>query len=99
MLPGDSHWENQRTLDAFDYEFVTGKLCKSTVSWLVEDIVPNKAIPGDYFAAFEPVNFSYLEGERTDGYLTHLNDSATFTEDKPYCAASQNGTDLLITSL
>ncbi|OAA56216.1 Concanavalin A-like lectin/glucanase [Niveomyces insectorum RCEF 264] len=95
------NWSNlNRTEQAFNRDISTGgTMCGKTVSWFVEDLVPIKAAPGDYFAAFEPVHFMLLEGEKVDGNTVHFDTStANFTTEQALCKVAQEGTDLTITS-
>lgn len=74
-------------------------MCGKYVSWLVEDLVPSDGGPGDFFAAFEPVRFTLLEGQRADGNTTDFDAAtASFTTESTLCKVDESGTDLVITS-
>jgi hypothetical protein len=97
-----SNWSNlNRTDQFFDKDVPTASsMCGQSVSWLVEDLVPFKAGPGDFFAAFEPVHFSVLEGDRMDGNSTRFDPAtANFTTEKALCRVdSEAGTAMVVTS-
>ncbi len=74
-------------------------MCGKSVTWFVEDLVPYKAGPGDFFAAFEPVLFRLLEGERIDGNTVRFDSStANFTTEHALCKVDQSGTEMTVTS-
>ena len=101
MLTIDSNWSNlNRTDQAFDKNISTGSnMCGRSVSWFVEDLVPYKAGPGDFFAAFEPVHFTLLEGDRMDGNTTRFDAAtASFTTENTLCKVDESGTDMVISS-
>lgn len=96
-----SNWSNlNRTDQFFDKDIPTASsMCGQSVSWLVEDLVPFKAGPGDFFAAFEPVHFSVLEGDRMDGNTTRFDAAtANFTTEKALCKVDESGTEMVVTS-
>ncbi|CAK7217940.1 hypothetical protein SCUCBS95973_003318 [Sporothrix curviconia] len=94
-------WSNlNRTTEAFNKNVPTNSnMCGKSVSWFVEDLVPSKALPGDFFAAFQPVHFSLLEGSLIDGNTTHFDAAtASFTTENALCKVDESGTELVISS-
>ncbi|ERS97302.1 hypothetical protein HMPREF1624_06634 [Sporothrix schenckii ATCC 58251] len=95
------NWSNlNRTDQFFDKDVPTASsMCGQSVAWLVEDLVPVKAGPGDFFAAFEPIHFTVSEGDRMDGKTTKFDAAtASYTTEQALCKVDESGTDLVVTS-
>lgn len=74
-------------------------MCGKSVSWLVEDLVPTHAAAGEYFASFDPVHFSLLEGKTMDGKTTSFSAAtSSFTTEKQLCKVDEAGQELVVSS-